>query len=55
MKSKHVGTVFIFGSLYYLIAEFICALNFNDTFLIHISFTLFQNWEYQILTHHCSF
>lgn len=32
MKSKHIGIVFIFGSLYYLIAEFICALNFNDTF-----------------------
>lgn len=39
MKSKYVGIAFTLGSLYYLIAELICALNFNDgvfnTYIFH--------------------
>lgn len=39
MKSKVAGIVFIFGSVYYIIAEAICAAFFNDsitnTYLIH--------------------
>lgn len=39
MKYKNIGLVYIFGSLYYLIAEFISALYFNDslinTYLFH--------------------
>ena len=39
MKSKIAGIVFIFGSLYYLLAEAISAFSFNDlltnTYLVH--------------------
>ena len=31
MKSRVVGIVFTFGILYYLIAELLCAISFNDT------------------------
>lgn len=33
MKSKYVGIVVTLGSLYYIIAELICAITFNDTLL----------------------
>lgn len=39
MKSKIAGSVFVIGSVYYILAETICAFSFNDTlantYLIH--------------------
>lgn len=33
MKSKNIGIVYIFGSVYYIFAEVICALFFKDSLL----------------------
>lgn len=39
MKSKKIGIVYVFGSIYYIFAEIICALFFKDsllnTYLLH--------------------
>ena len=39
MKSKIAGSVFVIGSVYYILAETICAFSFNDTlantYLLH--------------------